>query len=262
MPDPLLEQVGPAGRALLEQPERVVRADVLADHDDADVGMAVPQPRGRLDALVRARRRHPDVRDHDVGLVRLDRAAGANRDPSSTRGPRPPAPRARARCESPRGSGRRPRRRPGGRSRARPVAQTPRTFRLRSRASTGSRPSTVVPSPGADLTPTTRRPRPCDPPCSSGRLPRLEPAVEADAVVGDREGDQRAGLPQAQGRDGVGDRRACRRSGALRDSSSRRQSRNPRRTCRRPRVERDRHGRPARRILEARDSPPSARSGG
>src|SRR3954467_11832687 len=42
VPDALLQQVGPSGRAVLEEFERVVRTDVLADHDDADLGMALP----------------------------------------------------------------------------------------------------------------------------------------------------------------------------------------------------------------------------
>ena len=72
VPDVLLQQVGPSGRAVLEELQRVVRADVLADHDDADLGMALPQRRRGLDALVGVRRGHSDVRDHDIGPVLLD----------------------------------------------------------------------------------------------------------------------------------------------------------------------------------------------
>ena len=72
MSDVLLEQVGPSGRAVLEELERVVRADVLADHDDADLGMALSQVHGGLDALVGVGRGHPDVGDHDVRAVQLD----------------------------------------------------------------------------------------------------------------------------------------------------------------------------------------------
>src|SRR3569833_85328 len=71
MPDVLLEQVGAAGRAVLEQAQRVMRAHVLADHDHADVRMRLVQCRCSLDALVRVRRRHADVGDDDVRLVLL-----------------------------------------------------------------------------------------------------------------------------------------------------------------------------------------------
>ena len=72
MSDAFLQQIGASGRAVLEQLERVVRAHVLADDEDPDLGMSLPQSRRRLDAFVRARRRHPDVRDHDVRPVPLD----------------------------------------------------------------------------------------------------------------------------------------------------------------------------------------------
>ena len=69
----LLEQVRAAVRARLEQRERVDRLGVLAEHDDAHVGVALPQERRDPDALVAHRRRHADVGQHDVGRLGLDR---------------------------------------------------------------------------------------------------------------------------------------------------------------------------------------------
>ena len=70
--DPLLQEVGPALGPALEEGQRVGRVGVLAEHDHPHLGSIGPE-RGRdLDALVGARRRHADVRDDDVGRLRLD----------------------------------------------------------------------------------------------------------------------------------------------------------------------------------------------
>ena len=52
-----------------EQRQRVRRFDVLAEHDDADVGMAGAELVRGAHALVGPGRRHPDVGEHDVGRV-------------------------------------------------------------------------------------------------------------------------------------------------------------------------------------------------
>jgi hypothetical protein len=70
--DALLEHVRTAGGAVPEQRERVVRLDVLAQHDHADLGVRVAQRSRHLYAFVGACRRHPDVGDDGVGLVLLD----------------------------------------------------------------------------------------------------------------------------------------------------------------------------------------------
>ena len=98
--DALLEQVAAAVGSRLEQRERVARLGVLAEDDDADLGVRLAQPIGDADALVGVRRRHPDVRE------RRRRAARARS---------PPAARA----------GRRTRRRPRRRARAREAAGFP-----------------------------------------------------------------------------------------------------------------------------------------
>jgi hypothetical protein len=45
---------------------------VLRDDDDADVGVPFPQFVGQLDALGGERGWHPDVEEHDVGLVLVE----------------------------------------------------------------------------------------------------------------------------------------------------------------------------------------------
>ena len=69
---PLLEQVGPARRAVLEQRYGVGGRGVLAQHHHPHLRAVLAQPGGGLDALVPAGGRHADVGDHDVGLAALD----------------------------------------------------------------------------------------------------------------------------------------------------------------------------------------------
>src|SRR4051794_32898229 len=72
MPDVLLQEIRPACSAELEELDRVVRIDVLADDDDADVGRLVTEERCSADSFVRVRRRHADVGDDDIGPFTLD----------------------------------------------------------------------------------------------------------------------------------------------------------------------------------------------
>ena len=67
-----LEEIRSAVRARVEESHRVTRLGVLAEHDDAHVGMLVPQLGGEADPLVGVRGRHPDVRQDDVRLGALD----------------------------------------------------------------------------------------------------------------------------------------------------------------------------------------------
>ena len=69
---PLLEEVGPARTAGIEEREHVARIGELAEHDDADVRIGDPQRPRDLDALVGARGRHPDVREHRIGSFPFD----------------------------------------------------------------------------------------------------------------------------------------------------------------------------------------------
>ena len=52
--------------------EAVARVGVLAQHDDADVGVRAPQAVRDADALVVARGRHAHVGHHDVGVLAVD----------------------------------------------------------------------------------------------------------------------------------------------------------------------------------------------
>ena len=70
----LLEQIRAATGAGLEQGEHVVRIGELAQHDHADLRMLRSKLAGDLDSLVGAGRRHPDVGEHDVGFLLLDRS--------------------------------------------------------------------------------------------------------------------------------------------------------------------------------------------
>ena len=71
--DALLEDVGPAGARHLEESARVGELRVLAEHDDADLGMRAAELGGEPDSLVRPGRRHPDVGHDDVRPRLLDR---------------------------------------------------------------------------------------------------------------------------------------------------------------------------------------------
>lgn len=69
VPEPLLEQVGHALRAVLEQLERVLRVGVLREDHDPRPGVAGADLAGELDALGGEGRRHADVEQGDVGPV-------------------------------------------------------------------------------------------------------------------------------------------------------------------------------------------------
>ena len=70
---PLLEEVSAPSAAPLEQGAREGRVRVLAEHDDANVGVRLAQTLGCLDPFVDVARRHTDVRHDDVRPLRLDR---------------------------------------------------------------------------------------------------------------------------------------------------------------------------------------------
>ena len=71
--DALLEQVAGALGILLEESHREARLDVLGEHEHADLGVEFTDPLRGDDPLVRVRRRHADVDDRAVGLLRRDR---------------------------------------------------------------------------------------------------------------------------------------------------------------------------------------------
>ena len=64
---PLLQQVRPPLRSVLEQAHRIVGFHVLAQHDDAHLGMFGPDLPGGPNALVGLGGRHPNVGDDHVG---------------------------------------------------------------------------------------------------------------------------------------------------------------------------------------------------
>ena len=66
----VLEQVGPPIRTRLQQGEDVGRFGVLAEHHHPYARVRPPQLRSHTNALVGVRRRHPDVRDDDIGSLR------------------------------------------------------------------------------------------------------------------------------------------------------------------------------------------------
>ena len=68
-----LEQVGAPRASAAQEGEHVARGRVLAQDDDADLGVRLAQPLGSLNPLVVVTRRHADVGDDDVRLLRLDR---------------------------------------------------------------------------------------------------------------------------------------------------------------------------------------------
>ena len=70
--DPALEQVAaalPAG----QQVHRMLHLDVGRQHQDRDLGKLGPDDPGRVEALGRVVGRHPDVHDHQVGMLLPDR---------------------------------------------------------------------------------------------------------------------------------------------------------------------------------------------
>ena len=72
---PFLEQVRAAIRARIEERQRVTRLGVLAEDDDAHLGVLFPELGREADALVRVRGRHADVGQDDVRGGALDRVA-------------------------------------------------------------------------------------------------------------------------------------------------------------------------------------------
>ena len=70
--DPLLEQVAAARAATGHQGQRPLGVGVLRQHHDPEPGVRAPEALGGADALVGVRGRHPDVGEHDVGLVLAD----------------------------------------------------------------------------------------------------------------------------------------------------------------------------------------------
>ena len=68
---PFLEEVRAPVRARLQEGEHVRGLGVLAQHDDADLRMLDAQAGSELDPLVGLRRGHADVREDDVGVVRV-----------------------------------------------------------------------------------------------------------------------------------------------------------------------------------------------
>ena len=70
--DAVLEQVAGAARAVVEQRERVVRLEVVGEHEHAGVRVGVLDAAREREALVGARRRHADVDHRDVGRVGVD----------------------------------------------------------------------------------------------------------------------------------------------------------------------------------------------
>jgi hypothetical protein len=69
----LLQEIRAALASPFEESEKIARVRVLAEHDHAHLGMRLTQSRCGLDPLVVVPRRHPDVRDDDVGPLRVDR---------------------------------------------------------------------------------------------------------------------------------------------------------------------------------------------
>ncbi len=68
----LFEQVAPPTGTMLEEGQRVLRVGVLAQEQDAGVGVALPHMRGGPHTLVGVGRGHPDVGQHDVGPLTVD----------------------------------------------------------------------------------------------------------------------------------------------------------------------------------------------
>src|SRR5439155_10033234 len=71
--DPLLQEVSDTVDTVSQQVEGVATVEVRGEHDHSDFGVFAPNPYGRIDPFLCVCRWHPDVGEHDVWLVRLDR---------------------------------------------------------------------------------------------------------------------------------------------------------------------------------------------
>src|SRR5262249_18968166 len=69
--DSVLQQVADPAGVISQQLERVARADVLGQHEHAELRVACAQLPRRPQALVRVGRRHADVHDRDIGALLL-----------------------------------------------------------------------------------------------------------------------------------------------------------------------------------------------
>jgi hypothetical protein len=69
--DALLEEVGTALGAMLQERERVLGIRELAEYDYAGLGARLAKSLGRPNALVTAARGHPDVGEDNVGSLGL-----------------------------------------------------------------------------------------------------------------------------------------------------------------------------------------------
>jgi hypothetical protein len=72
VPDPILEEVGAPGRALIEKRDRILGFRVLAQHDDPGRRPVLSEPVGDSQTLVAVRGRHADVGEHHLGIVLQD----------------------------------------------------------------------------------------------------------------------------------------------------------------------------------------------
>ena len=108
--DALLEEVGTARAAALQEREGVARRRVLAQHHDADVGIGGPQPLGRLDPFVLL-----------SGGIRMSvtTTSGCSASTAASRESRSPHTAATSRSGSPRAAAERPRARGDDRRRSR-----------------------------------------------------------------------------------------------------------------------------------------------
>ena len=71
----VFEQVADTGRRVVKQLDRLPRLHVLGQDQDANAGMLGADPLRREEPVVGVGRRHPDVGDHNVGLVPCDQRA-------------------------------------------------------------------------------------------------------------------------------------------------------------------------------------------
>ena len=95
--DALLQQVaGPLGH-LLQQPHRVVRLQVMREHEHPDLRVAAADLLRGHQPVVGVGRRHADVHDGDLRAPRVDHPQQLRRRRRNARRPRSPRPRAAAR---------------------------------------------------------------------------------------------------------------------------------------------------------------------